>query len=214
MRTRTTLTVLALSALTVAGLAGCSSSNDAAEPTATETVTTTAEPTTPATTPTPSESVSATPTKTTPAGGGGGTTVSSCTSSNLAASIAEGDGGAAGTIGITLVLTNKGSASCTLQGWPGVSLVGGGTGTQIGAAAKFDRTTPHGTVTLASGSTAKADLRYLQAGNFDRAKCKPTATDGFRVYPPGQKASVFAAYKGVTGCKSTSVQLLTVGALQ
>ncbi|ROQ37164.1 uncharacterized protein DUF4232 [Frondihabitans sp. PhB188] len=213
MRTRTTFTVLALSALTVAGLAGCSSSNDAAEPTATETVTTTAEPTTPATTPTPSESVSATPTKTTPAGGGG-TTVSSCTSSNLAASIAEGDGGAAGTIGITLVLTNKGSASCTLQGWPGVSLVGGGTGTQIGAAAKFDRTTPHGTVTLASGSTAKADLRYLQAGNFDRAKCKPTATDGFRVYPPGQKASVFAAYKGVTGCKSTSVQLLTVGALQ
>ncbi|BDZ48774.1 hypothetical protein GCM10025867_10150 [Frondihabitans sucicola] len=115
---------------------------------------------------------------------------------------------------MSLVLTNKGSASCTLQGWPGVSFVGDGNGTQIGQAAAFDRSTPHATVTVAPAGTATSTLRIVQAGNYSSADCKPTKADGFRVYPPGQKASIFASKSGLTACASKSVSLLTVSGLK
>ena len=116
---------------------------------------------------------------------------------------------------MTLVLTNKSTSACTLQGWPGVSFVGGGNGTQIGQAAAFDKTSSHAVVTLAgSGGTAKSTLRIVQAGNYSAADCKPTKADGFRVYPPGQKASIFASKTGFTACASTAVSLLTVSGLK
>jgi hypothetical protein len=136
-----------------------------------------------------------------------------CTTPDLAASITPGDG-AAGHAGVVLVLTNTGTDSCTVQGWPGLSLVGGGNGTQIGAAADFDKTSPHGTVTLAAGGTAHAVVEVAEAGNYDAGSCRPTPADGFRIYPPGEKRSLFAADTDFQGCANTSLTLLTVGALQ
>lgn len=112
------------------------------------------------------------------------------------------------------MLTNTGSASCTLQGWAGVSLVGHGDGTQIGAAADFDRSSPHGTVTLQPKGSAYALVTVAEAGNYPQATCQPTATDGFRVYPPGEKRALFAKYSGVTGCANAGTKLLTEKALQ
>ncbi len=136
-----------------------------------------------------------------------------CATSDLAGAIGKGTGGAAGSVGVTIVLTNNGSGPCSLQGWPGVSFVGDGNGTQLGKAADFDRSTPHPTVTLQPGGTASAPLRITNAQNYPDSDCSPKKADGFRVYPPGSTESLFIADSDVTACTSTSISLLTVGAL-
>lgn len=110
------------------------------------------------------------------------------------------------------MLTNTGTADCSLQGWPGVSLVGNGNGTQLGKAADFDRSTAHSTVTLSPGASAKAPLRITQAHNYSNDDCKPQTADGFRIYPPGSTASLFIQDSTVTACNSQTISLLTVQA--
>ncbi|NUU07123.1 DUF4232 domain-containing protein [Leifsonia sp. C5G2] len=136
-----------------------------------------------------------------------------CDTGKLTGSIGRGGGGAAGSVEVSLVLTNTGSTECSLQGWPGVSFVGDGNGTQLGAAASFDRSKPHPTVVLQPGGTATAPLKITQALNYDEAECKPKAADGFRVYPPGSTESLFVKDAGVTACTSDTISLLTVGGL-
>lgn len=136
-----------------------------------------------------------------------------CATSDLTGSIGQGGGGAAGSVEVTLVLTNHGSSQCSLQGWPGVSFVGDGNGTQLGNPATFDRSTPHATVVLQPGGTAQAALKITQALNYPDADCKPKKADGFRVYPPGSTDSLFVKDDTVTACTTTTVTLLTVGAL-
>lgn len=136
-----------------------------------------------------------------------------CATSTLTGSIQPGGGGAAGSSEVTLVLTNGGTAECSLQGWPGVSFVGDGNGTQLGAPADFDRSSPHDTVTLKPGGTAQAALKIVQALNYSQSDCNPKQADGFRVYPPGSTESLFVKDADVTACQSSSVSLLTVKAL-
>jgi hypothetical protein len=136
-----------------------------------------------------------------------------CTSAVLSASLTQGDGGAAGSILPFLVLTNTGTERCTLQGFPGVSFVGHGNGTQIGAAGVFDRASPNGTVTLDPGKTAHAPLKITQAANYPQATCQPLAADGLRVYPPGETRSLFVAATGLTACQNASIDLISVQAL-
>lgn len=136
-----------------------------------------------------------------------------CATSNLTGSMGKGGGGAAGSVEVTIVLTNTGSTQCSLQGWPGVSFVGDGNGTQLGSAAQFDRTTPHDTVVLQPGGTAQAPLKITQALNYPDADCKPKPADGFRVYPPGSTESLFVKADNYTACTTTTVNLLTVGGL-
>ena len=123
-----------------------------------------------------------------------------CSTASLTGSLGQ-SAGAAGTDTVPIILTNRGSVSCTLQGWPGVSAVAGGNGTQIGPAATLDRSTPHTTVTLAPGAAAQATLTS-RASNAPNCDAKPA--DGLRVYPPGQKASLFIAYKNASACSVTS----------
>jgi len=214
MRTTTRITIIAVACLATAGLAGCAAkTTTSSTPTTTVTTTTAPSPTDSTTTAPISPS---TPTTGTGVGTAPGAGLTACTSANLTASIStDAGGGAAGSTYVSLVLTNKGTVACTLQGWPGVSFVGDGNGTQIGQAATFDRTTPHATVTLAaSGGSATSTLRIVEAGNYSNADCKPTKADGFRIYPPGQKASLYAASSGLTACASKAVSLLTVSGLK
>lgn len=193
-------------------LAGCASggSSDAtATATATRTVTATPTATTPAS---PSSAPSATG-GTGSAGGTGGSASGRCATADLAGSIAPGSGGAAGSVIVHLVLTNTGSTTCTLQGWPGVSFVGGGTGTQIGAAATQEQGSPNPSVTLTPGRAAVAPLKIGQAGNYSAADCDATTPDGFRVYPPGSKESLFVKDTDYRACGNTSATLLAVQAL-
>jgi hypothetical protein len=213
MRTTTKLTLVAVSALAALTLAGCSSPKDQAGPTPSDTVTSA-----PATTP-PASSTPAAPSTpaTSPSSSTGtsGGAVAACATGNLTGAIgANAGGGAAGSDYVNIVLTNHGSSPCTLQGWPGVSFVGLGNGTQLGQAATLDRTSAHPTVTLAAGGTSKATLRVVQARNYDPATCGLKAADGFRVYPPGQKASLLVKNTDFSACTSTKVSLLTVGAFQ
>lgn len=136
-----------------------------------------------------------------------------CATSALAVGEEPGSGGAAGSTVFHITLKNTGSTTCTLQGWPGVSFVGGGTGKQIGAAATLDRSAPHPTVTLKPGQVAVAPLKVGQAGNYSTADCSPVTPDGFRVYPPGSRTSLFLKDSGHQACRSADAPLLSIQAL-
>ncbi len=118
-----------------------------------------------------------------------------CDSSQLAGSIAsENGGGTAGSVHQMLKLKNTGSADCTLYGYPGVSWVTGNSGRQVGAAATRVTGVKEATVLLPPGAIAQADLTEVDPGVFP--DCRPTATRGFRVYPPGETAALFVARPG------------------
>lgn len=152
---------------------------------------------------------SASPTRSSTAG----PSAKQCDTSKLSGNIGPGEGGAAGHVGVTLILTNRGAEQCVLQGWPGVSFVGHGNGTQLGAPAVFLRNTPHPVVALPPGGMAKAMLIIANAANYPDADCLPQMADGFRVYPPGSTASLFVKDTSFTACTKSSATLLQVGAL-
>lgn len=201
----------------VGTLAGCASDG---QPAATETVTAPApSPSASASTPQSSEeSASAAPSAESGSGPstGSGATGSSagdrCAVSSLAGRIEAGSGGAAGSVIVHLVLENTGSTTCTVQGWPGVSFVGGGNGKQIGAPAVAEKSSPHPTVTLAPGKTAVAPLKIVRAENYSAGDCSPKTPDGFRVYPPGSKQSLFVKDTDFQACASADASLLSVQA--
>lgn len=194
---------LALLSLATATVTGCSTGSTPTSPSASVLTSPTPSPTSSATTdsPRPSSSTTVVPIE------------GQCDTADLSGSIGPGGGGAAGSVEVTIVLTNNGTSPCSLQGWPGVSFVGDENGTQLGAAAEFDRTAPHPTVALAPGGTATAPLRITNALNYPESECQPQKPDGFRVYPPGSTASLFVKYDEATACTSDSVSLLTVKAL-
>ena len=158
----------------------------------------TSGPATPATSTSPTTSTSA-------SAGSSGT---GCTVGSLKITYADDAGGAgAGSVVGALTFTNTGSAACTLAGFPGVSYVGGGNGTQVGqAATRTDDAVK--TKTLAPGARVEAALRRTQPRNYGDV-CRQAEVDGFRVFPPGSTASAFVAFP-TTGCKSPEAPLLQV----
>ncbi|MCB5293384.1 DUF4232 domain-containing protein [Arthrobacter sp. SO3] len=154
---------------------------------------------------TAASSPAAAPTVSTPAGPG------LCKASGLTGTIDSTGGGAAGSIYMTLILTNSGAEPCLLKGFPGVSLTADANGDPIGAAAVRDETTPVADVLLAPGQAGAATLRYSQAANHPDCMMAPAA--GFRIYPPEDTASLFIA-QARDACSDTGTQLLTIGAFQ
>jgi uncharacterized cupredoxin-like copper-binding protein len=132
-----------------------------------------------------------------------------CATSHLGVSLATSEG-AAGSVYDTVRLKNTGGAACSLSGYPGVSLVGYGNGSQIGASAQRDRSATPRTVTVAPGASTTFLVRFVQAGNYPRSVCSPTPADGFRIYPPRSTAALYLPLSGATGCARASVDLLTV----
>jgi hypothetical protein len=177
-----------------------------APPTTAPAATTTVPTTAPATTTTVPAVTTTVPPPSTTVG------VTTCATDALTLSV-SGANGAAGSTYETLDLQNTGSVPCTLEGYPGVSYVTGSAGTQVGAAATRDPSSSVVLVTLAPGATATAQLRLIDAGNFDPTTCQMTPVLGFRVYPPGQTTAGFVAASG-QACASTSVQDLYVGTVQ
>jgi hypothetical protein len=221
LRHTSTATVLASTGVVGArALTGCSASGNAPVGVATRTVTAAPSSAAPATgTPTTGTSPSASTPATdgssaagSPAAGSG-PDGSRCATASLAGSIEAGSGGAAGSTYVHLVLRNTGAGTCTLQGWPGVSFVGDGNGTQLGSAASEDRASAHPTVSLRSGQEAVAALRITNAEDYPAAECDPVSPDGLRVYPPGSEQSLFVPTTDHTACRSTAVTVLSVQAL-
>lgn len=172
----------------------------------------------PTTTTAPSTPETTAPTS--PAAGSGGgadpgtpSAPSRCTTAELAGSLGPADG-AAGSVNQTLVLTNTGSRTCTLRGFPGVSYVRGDGGTQAGPSAVMVGARG-GDVRLGPGGSAGAAMQLANVQNFDAASCRPVAVRGLRVYPPGDTASLFVPRPG-TGCSQapTGGNQLTVQTLR
>jgi hypothetical protein len=65
-------------------------------------------------------------------------------------------------------------------------------------------------VLIRPGGSTTFVVRLVQAGNYPRSTCLPSAADGFRVYPPGSTAALYLPLKAATGCAEASVHLLTV----
>ncbi|MGE5137801.1 MAG: DUF4232 domain-containing protein [Gemmatimonadota bacterium] len=120
--------------------------------------------------------------------------------------------GAAGSIYQVIDFTNIGTGTCSLYGYPGVSLAGGTPVSQIGLAAKEDPSTPRQLVTLAPGAVGNALLRLVQAGFFPPAKCAPVNSRFLQIYPPNQTTPVYLSYKAQTCSKP--IQQLTISVVK
>jgi hypothetical protein len=120
--------------------------------------------------------------------------------------------GAAGSTYQVIDFTNISNGTCTLYGYPGVSLAGGKPVTQIGLAAAESHATPRKLITLAPGAVANAVLQIAHAVNFPAAKCHPVTADYLQIYPPNQTTPAYLHYSSQTCAKP--VQVLTVSVVQ
>ncbi|WP_406831995.1 DUF4232 domain-containing protein [Pedococcus sp. KACC 23699] len=130
-----------------------------------------------------------------------------CGNSSLAVRLVNLQGAAGSLVG-DLRLTNTSRGTCWTRGYPGVSYVGFGNGTQIGRAATWDAGTIR-TITLAPRQHADAPIRLVNVQNYPASTCRPTPVDGLRVYVPGSTLAKFVPYR-TTGCRSTRVTTLFV----
>lgn len=118
-----------------------------------------------------------------------------CTADNLSLRLGRTDIGA-GNIHIPLVFTNNGKKSCSLRGFPGVSLTLK-EGTPVGKPATRSGAAG-GTVRLNPGQSAHAVLHTVNDGVSD-TPCWSTA-QLVRAYPPGSKDTVTTGTDGLRVC--------------
>ena len=124
------------------------------------------------------------------AGGGG---PAGCATRDLQAKAGVAQG-AAGSLYQVIDFTNISNVTCTLYGYPGVSLAAGTPVTQVGQAASRSTVAGPALVTLAPGQTANALLRITQALNYPTGTCAPTKTTYLQIYPPNETTPIYLAY--------------------
>jgi hypothetical protein len=185
---RRTGTGLLVAGLGVVGLAaGCSSGGSAAP-----TTSSTARPATTTST-THATTTTAPPATTTTTA-----TTAMCQSTQLSVSPMQGSG-AAGTIEMSVVLTNRGSSTCSLFGYPGMQLLdasganlptnvirGGGPLFPVAAANQAPKT-----VLIAPGASGSFGLSYSDVPVGNETSC-PTSANA-EITPPGNTSSVTVA---------------------
>lgn len=128
-----------------------------------------------------------------------------CANADLKAGYRATDAGAGSRFG-EITLTNVSGHACALGGFGGLSYVGGGNGTQIGAPAS--REGKWRTVIMKPGQVAVSEIAESTAENYPASDCKPAKVDGFRVYVPDSYDSQFVRHE-TTGCASKNVSLLS-----
>jgi hypothetical protein len=198
---RPALTAAAL--ICAAALAGCASSGTSSQP---------AAPGSTAPTPTtasPASSSSNTPAVVSPSSPAAGP--AACPTSSLQVKQGVGQGYAGG-VYVVIDFTNTSGSTCTLYGYPGVSLVSGPPYTQIGLAAKRSTSTPAKLVTLAPRATANALLQIVDALNYPAPSCGPAKATALKIYPPNQTVPVYLPNTS-NGC-TKPVQTLSIGTVQ
>jgi hypothetical protein len=130
----------------------------------------------------------------------------SCTNSDLSASYRHSDDGAGHRFGF-LVLRNTSGHRCHTGGYGGVSYVGDGNGTQIGAPAVRTDASAVATYVLAPGQRLRSPLDEVRASNFPGTRCRRAHVDGFRVYVPNATRSQYVPH-ATTGCRNHHVKLI------
>jgi len=130
--------------------------------------------------------------------------VAACTSADLRVGY-HPHGAAAGSLYGALSYRNVSGHACRTGGYGGLSFVGHGDGTQIGAAAMRAPGTPVRSFVLRPGQRALSRVQIAQTVDYDRATCRPARVDGFRVYVPNSRAAQFVAYR-TTACANTAIK--------
>ena len=203
---------LGLAACGPQGPTGTGSTGTPRTPAATTAAATAATTAAPAASPSmssPAETTGATPSSTAAATS---TEAALCTAASLTGALDSSGGGAAGSVYMSLVLTNSSAGDCVLDGYPGVSMVKAGTIEPIGAPAVRDAQAPsNGPITLVPGASATAVLRYTQADNYQG--CQREQADAVLVYPPSATDSLEITHP-LTACSNADIKLLTIGAFQ
>jgi hypothetical protein len=136
------------------------------------------------------------------------TVLPACETPGLVIWLNTSGSGAAGSTSYHLEITNLSGQACTLNGYPflyAVNLAG----TQIGHRASFNQPKPV-QITINNNKTAHAVLKIVDNLNFPKTTCKPTMAAGLKVFPPNQSRAKIAPFP-FGACKSTSVQILSVG---
>jgi Protein of unknown function (DUF4232) len=128
-----------------------------------------------------------------------------CTKANLSATYKGGDAATSHVFG-RIVLRNTSADTCFVKGYGGLSYVGGGNGTQIGAPA--DRTpSPTPKTVLAPGDKVRSAIVETSFAPYPKKECRPTKVDGFRVYVPDETRSIFIKHPTM-GCANPKIHLL------
>ncbi|SDJ97580.1 Protein of unknown function [Nocardioides sp. YR527] len=128
-----------------------------------------------------------------------------CANTDLKAGYRATDAGAGSRFG-EITLTNVSDQACALGGFGGLSYVGGGDGTQVGAPAA--REGKWRTVIMKPGQVAVSEISESTAENYPASDCRPTEVDGFRVFVPDSYDSQFVRHR-TTGCADKNVSLLS-----
>jgi hypothetical protein len=131
--------------------------------------------------------------------------VAECTKADLSATYRGGDAGMSHVFG-RIVLRNTSGTSCYVKGYGGLSYVGGGNGTQVGAPADRTPSAAPRTV-LAPGDKVRSGVSETSYGAYSKSECQPTKVDGFRVYVPDETRSIYIQHP-TTGCANPTVHLL------
>lgn len=140
------------------------------------------------------------------AGAGATGAMPQCKSSDLAGSYRGGDAAMSHTYG-RIVLKNVSDSTCLIHGYGGLSYVGHGDGTQIGAAAdRTGGTVP--TIALEPGKRVISRVVETSYAPYPKRKCHPTPVDGFRVYVPNSTTALYIPHP-TTGCRNHAVHLLS-----
>jgi hypothetical protein len=105
-----------------------------------------------------------------------------------------------------LVLKNVSDHACVTGGFGGLSFVGHGDGTQIGASA--DRVGSYQKYLVKPGQRLVSAVSQTSTGPYSRSYCRPTPIDGFRVYVPNATKSQYIPHSG-TACANAAVHLLS-----
>ncbi|HTT50414.1 MAG TPA: DUF4232 domain-containing protein [Streptosporangiaceae bacterium] len=126
-------------------------------------------------------------------------TTAACATSSLKAVIVTSQGGAAaGSTYYPINLTNSGSSSCYLYGYPGVSFVTSPSGSQIGQPASRNPVLTPATVVLAPGQTAHVTLQVVDALNYSKSTCQPVTAHWLKIFPPGQFTALYVKFSALT----------------
>lgn len=105
-------------------------------------------------------------------------------------------------------IKNTSGHDCRTGGFGGISYVGGGDGSQIGASA--DRTRPRHwrSYVLEPGQRLISRVVEVSASPYPKKKCRPAHVDGFRVYVPNATKAQYVAHP-TTGCRNHAIHLLS-----
>jgi len=195
--------VVVIAVLVAAAVTGCASSGSSSQPGAPGS-TAAASPTA-----SPASSSGNTPAAASPSATATGPAACPTSSLRVKPGVAQGY---AGGVYQVIDFTNTSGSTCTLYGYPGVSLVSGPPYMQIGLAAKRSTSTPRTLVPLAPGATANALLQIVDALNYPTASCGPAKATALKIYPPDQTVPVYLPNTS-TGC-TKPVQILYIGAVR